>query len=102
MMKHCLLPEPSPPCVTCVYFVMNRQRHQTILQIVNSYIQLHFQVVSSEITLGILCNHSIFVCESEVRTVVATCDAITISHDYSEKSEKCFDIMPSIFEGIFI
>jgi hypothetical protein len=74
MMEHCLLPEPSPPCLTYIYFVMNCQRHQPIMQVVNSYILLQFQLVSSEITLGIVCNHSIFVCKSEVRTVVAMCD----------------------------
>ena len=86
-MEYCLLPEPNPPCLTYIYFVMNCQRHQTIMRVVNSYIQLQFQVVSSEITLGIECNHSIFVCKSEVRTLVAACDAITISHDYSEKAK---------------
>jgi len=102
MMEHCLLPEPSPPCLTYIYFVMNCQRHQTITQVVNFYIQLQFQLVSSEITLGIVCNHSIFVCKSEVRTVVATCDAVTVSHDYSEKSEKYFDILSSFLAGMFI
>jgi hypothetical protein len=77
MMEHCLLPEPSTPCLTYIYFVMNCQRHQTIMQVVNSYIQLQFQLVSSEITLGNVCTHSIFVCKSEVPTVVATCDAVT-------------------------
>jgi hypothetical protein len=102
MMEHCLLPEPSPPCLTYIYFVMNCQRHQTIRQAVNSYIQLQFQLVSSEITLGIVCNHSIFVCKREVRTVVATCDATTISHGYSEKSKEYFDILSSFLAGMFI
>jgi len=65
------------------------------MQVVNSYIQLQFQLVSSEITLGIVCNHPIFVCKSEVRTVAATCDAITVSEDYLEKSEEYFDVLSS-------
>lgn len=102
MMKHCLLTEPSPPCLTYIYFVMNCQRHQTIMQVVNSYIQLQFQLVSSEITLGIMFNHSIFVCKSEVWGVVATCDAITVSHDYSEKSVEYFDVLSYLLAGMFI
>jgi len=72
------------------------------MRVVNSYIQLQFHVVSSEITLGIVCNHSIFVCKSEVRAVVATCDAITVSHDYSGKSEEYFDILSSFLASRFI
>lgn len=72
------------------------------MRVVNSYIQLQFQVVSSEITLGIVCNHSIFVCKSAVWIVVATCDAITVSYDYSGKSEGYFDILSSFLVDSFI
>ena len=104
-MEHCLLTELSPPCLTYIYFVTNRQRHQTVMQVVNSYIKLQFQLVSSEITLGILCNHSIFVCKSEVRTDMATCDAVTKSHDCSETREEYFDIPSqnsSVLAGMFL
>jgi hypothetical protein len=47
-------------------------------------------------------NHSIFVCKSEVRGVVATCDAITASHDYSEKSVEYFDVLSYLLAGMFI
>lgn len=100
MMEHCLLPETSPPYLIFIYSVMNHHRHQTITHVVNSYIQLQFQLVSSEMTLGILCNHSIFVCTSKVRTVVATCADASKSRDYpaaygdlSTYSPKCLLVM---------